>query len=109
MRQIRYAGFDADEDNFEGVEPAALHEQDIAGRARSTKIDIERARYLKWTGLSWTAVGRTLASEQGRPMAYNGASVQFAVHFVAPASYVDRSPSLCDRPGPKPRAAVSRG
>lgn len=108
MIRIPYAGFDPEEDNFEGVEMAALHEQDVSCRDRSTKMDIERARYLKWIGLSWNAVGRKLASEQGRRVAYRGSSVQFAVHFVAPASYVDRTPSVGDRPGPRRRAAGSR-
>lgn len=77
----RYAGFDPHEDEFEGVELAPLHPQD---EVRRTTIDLGRAEHLKGLGWSWAEVGRQLAVECGRKIAYRGESVRAAVLYATP-------------------------
>lgn len=84
----RYAGFDPHENEFEGVELAPLHPQD---EVRRTTIDLGRAEYLKGLGWNWAAVGRQLAVECGRKIAYRGESVRAAVLYATPKALA-RSP-----------------
>lgn len=42
-------------------------------------IDAERAKQLRAAGWSYRAIGRQIAKEQGRPVPYQGQSVQTAV------------------------------
>lgn len=82
---LRYAGFDLDEDNFDGVELAPLHEEELC-KPRRTKIDVHRAWELKHAGHTWAAIGRILASEQGRAAHYQSYSVAFAAHYSTVSS-----------------------
>lgn len=87
-RPLPYAGFDPDEDNFHGMELAPLHEQDVMRRQPRTNIDLARAEHLKSLGWSWDDVGRQLAIEDGRRIAYQGQSVRFAFLYALPSSAV---------------------
>lgn len=79
----RYAGFDSDEDNFDGVELAPLHEQDEPKpRQPLTRIDTARAWHLKGLGRSWAEVGRLMAIEEGRNVPYTANGIRFAAHSV---------------------------
>jgi hypothetical protein len=83
---VRYAGFDPHEDDFGEVELAPLHPQDLVkpGRPLRTNIDIDRAWHLKRLGRSWNEVGKILAREEGRKIAYRGNSVYFAANYAKP-------------------------
>ncbi len=85
MTLIRYAGFDPDEDVFDGVELAPLHPQDAPPRpVPRTRLDIARAVHLRGLGWGWNEVGRQLAIEAGRRVAYRGTSIYFAVNYAVP-------------------------
>lgn len=83
-RLVQYAGFDPCEEDFDGVEPAPLHAEDLVPltRQRRTRINLERAWSLKRLGRSWDEVGRLLALEQGRKVVYQGKSVRMAALFA---------------------------
>lgn len=76
---IRYAGFDPDEDNFDGVGLAPLHRQDVQPR---TTINIVRAGELRREGLGWAEIGRILAQDVGRRMPFTSQSVYAAVSYA---------------------------
>lgn len=82
-RPLQYAGYDPDEDNFDGVELAPLHEEELR-RPRRTRINVARAWELKHAGKTWTEIGRLLASEQGRASPYQGVSVYIAANCATP-------------------------
>lgn len=77
MTLIPYAGFDPFENDFDNIQPAPLHEQDIEPR---THFDIARIWSLKHSGKSWNEIGKLLASEEGRRAPYQGTSIKFAVN-----------------------------
>jgi hypothetical protein len=76
----RYAGFDPDENNFDGVELAPLHEEELRA-PRRTRIDTKRAWKLKHEGFSWAEIGKILACEQGRAANYQPLSVYIAANY----------------------------
>jgi hypothetical protein len=82
-RLVRYAGFDPHENDFDG-ELAPLHDVDLIKPARlhHTGINIDRARHLRSLGRTWQEVGRLLAIEAGRKVAYRGASVWWALQYA---------------------------
>lgn len=67
---IRFAGFDPDEDDFEGVEPAPLHAHDR--RVTRGAIDPEAALQIKLAGNTWRRVGEIMACEQNRVIRFSG-------------------------------------
>jgi hypothetical protein len=76
----RYAGYDPDEDNFDDVEPAPLHDEELRARRR-TRINVSRAWELKRDGFDWAEIGRILACEQGRAANYQAMSVYMAANY----------------------------
>ena len=76
---LRYAGYDPNEDNFDGIEPAPLHDEDCRPPGKS-RINIERALALKSEGLPWRRIGEILATEENRPTRYTGDGVSGAVY-----------------------------
>ena len=76
----RYAGFDPNEDNFDGVELAPLHEQELRA-PRRTRINVTRAWELKHAGYTWGEIGKILACEQGRAANYQAVSVCTAANY----------------------------
>jgi hypothetical protein len=83
---IPYAGFDPDENDFGDVELAPLHCQDIEPHARRyrTALNVDRARHLRGLGWTFDAVGVQLAIEDGRPVAYRGTSIWWALRYATP-------------------------
>ena len=76
---IRYAGYDPDENDFRGVDPAPLHASDLRAPGK-TRINIQRALALKSEGLCWRRIGEILATEENRPMKYTADGVSGAVY-----------------------------
>lgn len=84
---VRYAGFDPHENDFGDVELAPLHRQDVdtwRKRRHRTRLNVDRARHLRGLGWSWDAVGVQLAIEDGRPIAYRGTSIWWALRYATP-------------------------
>jgi hypothetical protein len=79
IRPIPYAGYDPDEDNFDGIELASLYDQDK--RPYRTTIDIRRAWDLKRIGHSWAEIGKILARECDRRMPFTSRAVYWAANY----------------------------
>ena len=82
-RLVPYAGFDPDDDNFDGIELAPLHRQDIE-RPRHTTLDIDRIQQLRGQGWTYDAIGRQLAFECGRRAPYQAQAVWWALRYAMP-------------------------
>jgi hypothetical protein len=80
MNLLRYAGFDPAEDNFDDVELAPLHDEELRA-PRRTRINVSRAWQLKHAGYDWAEIGRILACEQGRAANYQAMSVYMAANY----------------------------
>lgn len=80
---IRYAGYDPEEDNFEGIELAPLHPVDAARRRnrghKPREIDVRLAMDLRAQGLTWMEIGARLAKEKLRKTPFHGSSICQAV------------------------------
>ena len=83
MGLVRYAGFDPNENQFDGVGLAPLHPEELRAYRR-TRINVTRAWELKNSGLGWAKIGRQLAKEDGRAMPYLGTSVYIAANYATP-------------------------
>jgi hypothetical protein len=79
MGMVRFAGFDPEEDNFDGIDPAPLHEQDFQPRVMRTRMNLDRARHLRSLKWAWREIGKQIAIEEGRRVPYLANSIRLAV------------------------------
>lgn len=85
MNLIRYAGYDASEDDFKNAELAPLHDGDTSDIVYGKRIDaLAKARTVRWTkrvdrararvlrerGLGLREIGKQLALEVGRSVPF---------------------------------------
>jgi hypothetical protein len=82
---IQFSGYDPDEDDFDGVEMAPLHDDEL--RQYRTSIDVARAWELKHAGATWAEVGRIIALEMGRPIRFQETSIANAATRCKPAKH----------------------
>ncbi len=85
---VRFAGYDPEEHDFDGVEMAPLHDDER--RPHKTAIDVARAWELKHAGKGWAEIGRILAREMGRPIHFWGHSIYIAATRCMPAKHEGR-------------------